>query len=416
MKELRRIIGQEQPLDQFHLILRRAAALVPGISDYGCCLVTCSDERQGTTRGGFERDVAMPLISDVANPRDRVFSVSNLCGRLEPGGFALIDDHFNRTGKRGRRLLLIEIASHVGRIRRDTQHYYGQIERFGRASPCCGALTSLLKPRAETGAVRHPWFEQLNSFFGQVRLETLRGLDESRRMIAAAIVHAGLQGESTITEIFDEPPTTPTDILVVAGVSVNQQWADGFLPVAYHHLRTEADDVRIVSGFGLRSTPEALAIDIGAARIHVDGGEQMERARSVRRREPEAALAAEEAIEAIAELSDEQREDLNTRLDEVRSRIDEIRHDPTALRTYARPILRGLFRGLCVAQPELGLAALVYEGGADMIGARRLRQILAAGPSTSEGRRVLHDIEAELQQLNHEDAQQVLDLLLAQKH
>jgi hypothetical protein len=41
---------------------------------------------------------------------------------------------------------------------------------------------------------------------------------------------------------------------------------------------------------------------------------------------------------------------------------------------------------------------------------------LHEGPRTPEGRRVLHDIEAELQQLNHEDAQRVLDLLLAHKH
>ena len=45
----------------------------------------------------------------------------------------------------------------------------------------------------------------------------------------------------------------------------------------------------------------------------------------------------------------------------------------------------------------------------------RLRQIVDRGPTTLEGRRVLHDIEAELQQLNHEDAQQVLDILLAKK-
>lgn len=68
-------------------------------------------------RGGFERDVAMSLVSDVTNARDRVFSVSNLCGRLE---------------------------------------------RFGRMSPCCGALTSLLNATSVMETVRHPWFEQLN--------------------------------------------------------------------------------------------------------------------------------------------------------------------------------------------------------------------------------------------------------------
>jgi hypothetical protein len=84
-------------------------------------------------------------------------------------------------------------------------------------------------------------------------------------------------------------------------------------------------------------------------------------------------------------------------------------------RSYSRPLLRGLFRGLSAVQPELGIAGLFYEGGEKLFAAHKLRQIVERGPSTLEGRRVLHDIEAELQQLNHEDAQQVLDILLAKK-
>ena len=423
MEELRRIVGREQPLDQFHMILRRAAGLVPGISTYGACLVTCSDERQGVTRSGFERDVAMPLISGVANARDRVFAVSNLCGRLEPGGFALVEEHFSRSAA-GRKLLIIEIAAHVGRIRQRAAQVYGQIERFGRPSACCGALTTLLNPRPVTGTVRHPWFEQLNTFFGPVRLKTLRELDGSTRMIAAAIVHALLQAESTVAEIFHDAPSRPTDVLVVAGVSVNQQWADGFLPVGFQHLRCDDGGVEVVAGFSLRSTPEALAIDVSQARVVVDGGAAMERAASPPRR-VSAALSAPDAVPpagaaeilpALEPLTPEQRLEIEKHLEPARSRMESLRHDPAALRTYARPILRGLFRGLCVAQPELGLAALVLEGGEHLVHARKLRHVLAQGPSSADGRRALQDIEAELQQLNHEDALEVLDLLVAKKH
>jgi len=417
MDELRQKIGQELPLDQFHLMLRRMANQVAGISAYGSCLVTCSDERQGVIRGSFDRDVATSLIFDVTNARDRVFLVSNLCGRLEPGAFALVDDHFTRPTARGPKLLVIEIASHVGRIRDDTTYIYGEVDRFGRRSPCCGALTSLLDPTASMDTVRHPWFEQLNAFFGPVRLEALRALRDSTRMIAAAIVHAALQAESAVADIFHAAPATPTDVLLVAGVAVNQQWADGYLPVAYYHVRTDRGRARILSGFGLRTTPEALAIDVSGARILVEGGLPMESAPKVRRRvgptPDESGPAA--ALPVVDGLSAGQRDLLDSRLDEVREQVESIRGDPAAWRTYARPVLRGLFRGLCVAEPELGLAALLYEGGGELINAHKLKQLASHGPASVDGRRVLHEIEAELQQLNHEDAQQVLDLLLAQK-
>jgi hypothetical protein len=420
MDALRRIMGREQSLDQFHLVLRRAAAAVKGISSYGACLVTCSDERLGLTRAGFDRDVATPLISDVANARDRVFSVSNMCGRLEPGAFALIDDHFTRSTSASK-LVVMQIASHVGRIKHGETYGYGRIGRFGRESPCCGALTSLLAAPNVTGTVRHPWFEQLNAFFGPVRLAALRGIGDATRMVAAAIVHAALQAESAVSDILQHPSTTRTDVLLAAGVAINQQWADGFLPVAYHHLSIDGGVARIVSGFSLRTTPEALKIDVSGARIEVEGGQLMEEAPRVQRHiESPAAEAGiepvpEETLAALADLTPEHREELDKRLEAVRGQVESIRHDPEAWRTYSRPILRGLFRGLSVVQPELGVAAMLYEGGEKLFASHRLKQVILRGPSTQDGRRVLHDIEAELQQLNHEDAQQVLDILLAKK-
>jgi hypothetical protein len=392
------------------------------MSSYGACLVTCSDERQGLMRGGFDRDVASPLISDVNNARDRVFSVSNLCGRLEPGAFALVDNLFSRPAARGAKLLVFEIASHVGRVRQDLGYVYGVVDRFRQRSPCCGALTALLEPSESTAAVRHPWFEQLNAFFGPVRLATLRGITDSRRMIAAAIVHAALQAESVIAEVLHDPPTTPTEVLLLSGVAVNQQWADGFLPVSWHRLRAENGAVEILGGFSLRTTPEALAIDISGSRIVVGGGQAMEAAAPMLRRGPvahadaDSAQIREAAQTALATLAPEQKADLQEQIDAARAQVASVRHNPSVWRTYSRPILRGLFRGLTVLQPELGLAALLFEGGKDLVVAQKLRHALRAGPRTPEGRRVLHDIEAELQQLNHEDAQQVLDLLLATKH
>jgi len=419
VQELHRHIGTEMPLDQFHLSLRRIASVVSGVAHYGACLVTCSDEKQGILRGSFERDVAIPLISGVANARERVFAVSNLCGRLEPGAFALIDDHFTRLAGRSEKLIIIEIASHVGRIRNGATSTYGQVERFGRHSPCCGALTTLLAPRPVTGTVRHPWFEQLNAFFGPVRIDALRQLEPSARMIAAAVVHAALQAESAVAEIIQDAPQTPTDVLLVSGVAVNQQWADGFLPVSCHHLHARDGSVDIRSGFSLRTTPEALHIDLAGARVRIDGGHAMETAAQVRRSRPVSVAASEEdsgveaALAVLDGLPPEQQTALEQRLADVRRQVEAVRHDPAAWRSYSRPILRGLFRGLSIVQPEVGIASLIFEGGEHLVARQKLRELLRAGPTSAQGRQVLHDMEAELQQLNHEDAQQVLDLLLA---
>jgi hypothetical protein len=417
MESLRRIIGKEQALDQFHLIVRRAAGQVADVSSYGACLVTCADERLGVTRSGFDRAVATPLISDAANARDRVFSVSNMAGRLEPGAFSLIDDHFTRADSRGSKLLIFEIASHVGRIKKGTEFEYGHVDRYGRTSTCCGALTVLLDAPSTTDTVRHPWFEQLNAFFGPVRLAALRAITDSTRMVAAAIVHAAMQAESAVSEVFQNPPAKATHVLLIGGVAVNQQWADGFLPVSYHHLRARRGRVEILSGYSLRTTPESLRIDVSRARIEVEGGREMETAPRVQRHVAEAVPepAAAEAIEVLSQLEPHHRDELDKRLDAVRSQVESVRHDPEAWRTYARPILRGLFRGLSVVQPELGVGALLYEGGEKLFSRHKLKQIVDRGPSSVEGRRVLHDVEAELQQLNHEDAQQVLDILLSKK-
>jgi hypothetical protein len=144
----------------------------------------------------------------------------------------------------------------------------------------------------------------------------------------------------------------------------------------------------------------------------------MEGAKRIQRRVPdvEAAPLIEQRIAALEALPPEHREELDRRLETVREQVESIRNDPAVWRSYSRPILRGLFRGLSVINPELGIAAMLVEGGEKMFAAQKIKQIVDTGPSTVEGRRVLHDMEAELQQLNHEDAQQVLEILLAKKN
>jgi hypothetical protein len=221
-----------------------------------------------------------------------------------------------------------------------------------------------------------------------------------------------LQAESAVADVMHAAATTGTEVLLVAGVSVNQQWADGFLPVAFHRIRAGEGRTEPVAGFSLRTTPEALEIDVSGARLEVAAGETMENLPRVPRGVADATVP-EATLEALKSLTPHHKDELAQRLDAAREQVESVRRDPVAWRTYARPILRGLFRGLCVTEPELGVAALLYEGIEQIAATHRLKQLVEHGPSSVDGRRALHDIEAELQQLNHEDAQQVLSVLLA---
>ena len=102
------------------------------------------------------------------------------------------------------------------------------------------------------------------------------------------------------------------------------------------------------------------------------------------------------------------------RIRDARADMHRLKRHPHLSRVYARPILRGLLQGLSVLAPELALAALAFEGGEAAVRTQRLRKLLARGPSTEDARRVLHDIEAEIQQLGHREAREVLDLLTAE--
>ena len=157
--ELAQALGREQPLDSFHGLVRRAAQSVRSAASYGCCLVSCSDEFNGELRYVFDRDVGRPLTARHAARHHGTFPLSNLSGRYEPGTFALVADHFTFPAlgepEDQEKLLLIEIAAHVGRRTEGHRTVYGEIDRFGRESPCCGALGAMLSPPPLTDAVTH---------------------------------------------------------------------------------------------------------------------------------------------------------------------------------------------------------------------------------------------------------------------
>jgi len=413
--ELQKLVGVETRLDAYHGALRRAAQSAAHFATHGAVLVTCSDEFQGELRVTFERDVARPLTSGSIVGQRNVFSLSNMAGRLEVGALELAQQHFSLRSASGQRTIVVEIMAHCGVIDGAGGSKYGRVDRFGQTSECCGALSRLIESGDHFAAVRHPWFEQLSAFFGADRIAALRQIDPSTRLLIAAAVHAVLQGESGVADTLRTAPQIPTHFLIACGVVLNRSGADTVLPVALHHLRAEGGDVAVVHGASLRSTPQSMRIahENGHVRVVVD-----EELPSITAPRIDVAQSGEFAnyVRRLEARSDERSTAQARSAGEVlfnsRRRFDRLKKRPQAWRVYARPVLRGLMQSLAVVAPEHGLVAMLVQSGHDSARAERLRDLLQKGPTTDEARRALHEIEADIQQLGHRDAQQVLEVLL----
>ncbi len=103
-------------------------------------------------------------------------------------------------------------------------------------------------------------------------------------------------------------------------------------------------------------------------------------------------------------------------IDNGRRQLRALHAHPSALRIYARPLLRALLQGLSIAAPEVALAAFALEHGREFFHATHVKHLLEHGPSTEQARKLLHDLEPTLQQLSHREAREVLETLLAEDH
>jgi len=409
LRDLVERIGRQEPLHSLHGRILRAARDIRPVVESGAVLAACSDEFNGEVRSAFDRDVARLLVAPNVPGTRRVFSVSNLGGRIEPGAIALADRHFTAASETsGEKLLVIEITAHVGRREQPDRVSWGELDRFGVPSACCGALRLLLDGPSSAATVRYPWFDQLTAFFGPARLNALRDDSSPYRMVRAAVVHAVLQAETAIVDLLREPPTTPTHVLLLSMVVINRRGPDDALLVGVHHLHFQRGLADIRQGDSLRSTPDALRVNDARSELVLSSPF-----------EAQAAPTPGERFQIPEELPGEFQTRASSpavleRVEHGRRQLKALHRHPHALRIYARPLLRALLQGLSVAAPEVGLAALAVESTRDALLSRRMRRLLREGPSSEEARQLLHDVEPALQQLGHQEAREVLEILLSE--
>lgn len=410
LRELSTRLGREESLSAVHAAILRATHALRPVVESGAVLAACSDEFNGELRAAFDRDVARQLSAPHVPGSRRVFSVSNMGGRIEPGAIALANLHFtSRSSRAGEKLLLLEIASHVGRRELEGgRTKWGELDRFGTPSPCCGALRMLLDVPESAAAVRFPWFDQLTAFFGPERLAHLRADTGPHAMVRAAVVHAVLQSETALVDLLREPPITPTHVLLVSLVVVNQRGTDNAIPVGLHHLRFADGEARSMEGMALRSTPGELVLDDSRSQLAVSsrlGGEDG----PPELRSASAASAGETRIRA--------RDSVACGLVARHRRyLAMLGREPQMARTYSRLVLRAFVQGLSVVAPEVALAALAMEGERALLRPARLAELARREPPRAEALKILHDLEPSLAQLGHREAHEMLAILLAEQH
>jgi hypothetical protein len=416
LDSLLRCLGRETALDVVHGEIRRAAQTVARVAEYGMCLVTCSDEFQGELRASFDRDVAQPLMAPLTMQQRRIFTVSNLGGRVEPGALELANDHFTvKTRKSGAKLLLVEVASHVGKVVDGHHANYGTLDRFGVPSPCCGALTMLLEKPRSSQIVRHPWFEQLTAFFGPERLAELRADEGPLRLVRTAVVHTVLQVETAIVDLFRDSPPTPTHVLICAVLVINQRGPDTAVLVGCHHLRFDGANAWIEAGASLRARPDSIDARVENGRLSIrthalsegEGRHDLELTTVEGIAKRARALGAVERVlkaglahaEVVAEAK------------RVRELAAHCRTRSIEFGTYARPLLRAVLQRASRTQPEFGLAVLLLCADNGSRRANELRALFTRSVTDEQARAAFLEFERELQELDALVARPLLGFL-----
>ena len=164
------------------------------------------------------------------------------------------------------KLIVVKVNAHVAVKKVGGRRVYGVLERYGRSSPCCGALAKVLD-----GDV-HPFAEPLREAFGSEGKDRLGSLldpaqvDPAVRALHAALASARLQARAVMLDIQDHPAASPTLYLVLPCVTLNDPGPDGeILCGAYLADRRGGDDGGTsTSGWATTPAPTSSAWSTGS--------------------------------------------------------------------------------------------------------------------------------------------------------
>lgn len=268
MEELIKLIGHEFTVKKISRTLcDMAERLRPGI--VGAMHITCADESEHECVQAFQKGFVQHHLPELKFAHQSAFRISNLGGRYDWGAIGIVEKHFVLPGdQKSFKLIVVKINSHVGVISEKDEEYYGFYQRYGKNSPCCGALYALMT--GEQG----PYIDELRDLFrseGKERLQILMNagqVEPKHRGLYAAIVSARLQARQVMADIRGHTPSGPTLYLIVPCVTLNRLEIDTEILCGVYTADYRSGDLS-EEYTGLGDDPSTYTFSIPNRRIYI---------------------------------------------------------------------------------------------------------------------------------------------------
>ena len=230
----------------------------------GAVQIHCADEAEHESVHAFDQLVVQRLLPKLKTGQRGALHLANLGARYEWGAAAIADEHFSTPeAQQQHKLLVVKINTHVGVCVSRTQERLGEIERYGRRSPCCGALKALL-----AGGSQAHFLQELSEAFLSENKNRLDMLTDDGctppevRSLVAAVVAARLQARQVMLDVQSLSALSPTVAWVVPSVTFNRTGQDTEMICGlYTSDRRDGGETPRDAYVGLGDDPSAYQID-----------------------------------------------------------------------------------------------------------------------------------------------------------
>jgi len=265
---LKALIGVEHSLEEVCYALKNQIQDI-GPTVVGAHQINCSDESERECVELFHRIIAREMLPELKYWSRSSFRTVNLGCRYEVGSVAVAEDHYATTeAKRGFKVLLVKMNSHVSMVDGTDGPIFGHMPRYDKQSVYCGALHAMLD------GVSAGFVDELADVFRTGGIDRLAILRDSERVpkrnrgLFAAAVNARLQADRAMADVMAITSVSPTVYLVVPAITLNRESADTELVVGVGVI-DERGGKRTRKFVGLGDDPGEYALATSLTRLRL---------------------------------------------------------------------------------------------------------------------------------------------------
>jgi hypothetical protein len=365
----------------------------------GALHLTCSDEAEFEVADVFRREFVRSLLPALHFDDKAPFRTANLGGRYEWGSARAAEGHFSKApGAEVWKMMVIKINAHVGADSISGHPVHGRLSRYGSPTSTCAALHLTLDGDTRPFALE---LEEQFSQGGVDRLGQLRATDPDHRALLAAACSARLQARRVMLDVQDHTPATPTVYLVLPCVTFNRHHHDSemLLGIYVCDRRGERPHDEYC---GLGDRPEAYRLSgLSGAMCLTD--DQMGQPRHARDHRAELRREWAQRRPDVSPVVDQQLEEA---VKVARATA------PGGGKKLARVALRGLLATATAVAPVPAAIALFGEGAIAIHHAARAHRLAREADGNPVARRMLDEVQGQIDGLSAVDAQHLIDLLV----